>query len=302
MPYRHLLLAGLAAGVTALGVGSALAHDTGPINGVAAQPGSFANCTQCHIGNRVNGGNGGLQISGAPAFYNPGQTYPLTVTLDDPGQAIWGFELVALRTADDGNAGNLAPANGLVQTSVDGAGRVYAKQTQNGSFPGTVGPVSWTVNWTAPAAGSGSVAFYAAGNAGNRNGSTTGDFIYTAASAAAETLSTAEVTVVAQPDDPSVRRNDTLFVRARVRNHLNMNDGVVVVSRLRLPTGAYFPAVGWLLPPASLTLLPAGQESVDLVHPVPATAPLITATYETLMGRPPSDLLSVDRVTIQILP
>ncbi len=302
MLHRHFLVLGAAAGATLLVAAGALAHSGGPNNGLAAQPGNYANCTQCHSSNDVNSGDGSMAITGAPAFYVPGQTYTLTVTLEDPGQSRWGFELVAL-DQNDANAGALASTGGSVQTSVDGLGRVFAKHTSAGTFSGTSnGPVSWDVAWTAPAAGVGSVSFYAAGNAANRNSSTSGDFIYTAATASAEDTSGVQVTLVVQPDDPTPRRNQSLKVRARVRNHQNMSDNLVVVSRLKLATGNYFPATGWLLAPAAVTVLPAGQESVDLVHVVPAAAPLLTATYETLTGRLPATLLSTDSFTLQIMP
>ncbi|MBC8329325.1 MAG: hypothetical protein H8E31_11325 [Planctomycetes bacterium] len=302
MLHRHLLLVGFAAGATLLAAASAVAHSGGPNNGLAAQPGNFANCTQCHSTNAVNSGNGSFSLSGAPAFYTPGQTYNLTVTIQDPGQSRWGFELVALRS-NDSNAGTLASTGATVQTSTDGLGRIFAKHTSAGTFSGTAGgPVSWNVDWTAPTVGAGTVSFYAAGNAANNNFSNSGDFIYTAATASAEDNSGVAVTMVVQPDDPTPNRGGSLAVRARVRNHQNVSDNLVVVSRLRLATGGFYPTTGWLLAPASITVLPAGQSTVNLVNAVPAAAPLLTATYEALVGRLPSTLLSVDTFTVQVQP
>lgn len=305
MRHRSFLRAGLVAGAALLVTAAApalLLSGSGPINGVAAAPGDFANCTACHTTNAVNSGDGSFAIGGAPAVYTPGQTYPLTITLQDPGQKRWGFELVALDDAG-ANAGLLASTGATVQTSTDAAGRIYAKHTNAGSFSGTAnGPVSWTVNWTAPAAGRGTVAFYAAGNAANNNLSNSGDFIYTAATATGEFGVAPDATVVAQPDDPSVRRGATLAVRARVRNHLPVADNLIVVSRLKLPTGAFYPAVGWLLPPAQVALIPDGQQSVDLIHAVPLAAPLITARYDVMVGRAPSTLIGTDFFTLSILP
>lgn len=301
MLHRHLLGLGLALGAS-LAAATLSAHSGGPNNGLAAQPGNYANCTQCHSTNAVNAGDGAMSVQGVPASYMPGQTYRLTVTLEDPGQSRWGFELVALDQSD-ANAGGLTSVDGNTQTSIDSAGRIFAKQTRPGTFAGTSnGPVSWDLDWTAPAAGTGTVSFFAAGNAANNNNGNSGDFIYTAASAAAEAGAGKEATVVVQPDDPSVKRNDTFRIRARVRNHAPAADNLVVVSRLILPTGNTFPSVGWLLPPAAVALVPEGQETVDLLHPVPATAPLITATYQVLTGRAPATLLSTDSFTLTVLP
>ena len=53
------------------------------------------------------------------------------------------------------------------------------KHTSAGTFAGTPGPTSWQYQWTAPAASVASVTFYAAGNAANGTGNTSGDYIYT---------------------------------------------------------------------------------------------------------------------------
>jgi len=150
----------------------ALAYSSGPPNGVTGAPGE-GTCVQCHGGNDVNSGDGLLVIDG-PLQFSAGETYTVTVSLQDPGQQRWGFELTCL------DQGALATGGGDTQTASAG-GNAYVKHTSSGTHSGTPdGPVTWSFEWTAPAAPEGPVTFYAAGNAANGNGSTSGDFIYSA--------------------------------------------------------------------------------------------------------------------------
>lgn len=150
----------------------AFANAGGPPNGMTGAPGQ-SNCTQCHNGNALNSGNGLFTISG-PENYVPGQIYPITVTLQDPGQLRWGFEFTPL------NKGTLQVTDAAHTQSSSAGGSSFIKHTASGTFDNTAdGPVSWSFNWTAPSGDEGPVTFYAAGNAANSSGSTGGDFIYT---------------------------------------------------------------------------------------------------------------------------
>jgi hypothetical protein len=139
-------------------------------------------CNQqlCHSGNALNAPGGSLTINGVPAEYQPGQTYPITVTLARTGQSRWGFEL-AVRAASDGQqAGNITVTDGLQTERRTQFGIQYIHHTLSGTAPNTPGPKSWTFNWTAPATQVGVIRFNAAGNAANNNNTNLGDFIYTA--------------------------------------------------------------------------------------------------------------------------
>jgi hypothetical protein len=100
------------------------------------------------------------------------------VTLSDPDQSRWGFEL-AVKDVSDQQAGTIVvtdAVNTLVSTS---GGITYLKQTSTGTFAGTAdGPVSWSFNWTAPSSGTGTVYFYVAGCAANNNDLDAGDYVY----------------------------------------------------------------------------------------------------------------------------
>ncbi len=100
------------------------------------------------------------------------------IELNDPQAQRWGFELTFIDDAGDA-AGTLSSIDGNTQVSSAG-GRDYGKHTSAGTNPGQTEFNSWMMNWTAPAAGTGDVFIYAMGNAANGNGSSSGDYIYSA--------------------------------------------------------------------------------------------------------------------------
>lgn len=159
-------------------------------------------CNACHdlVGTPETGS---LSID-VPAEYVPSQAHTITVTLQDPGQQRWGFELVPLRV-DAGNqtlvmAGSLTNLTAHTTIAELANGRQYISHTSNqgdvgepdGTYAGTAdGPVSWSFTWTAPPSGSGPVIFYAAGNAANGTLNSTGDYIYTTTAVSTEGPTTA---------------------------------------------------------------------------------------------------------------
>jgi hypothetical protein len=120
----------------------AMASSGGPPNGHTGAPGEN-NCTACHTSNPLNSGNGNFNIDG-PLVWVPGETYPVTVTLADPGQLRWGFEATQL------GQGLFSESSANLQIS-SGGGNQYIKHTSAGTHANTPdGPVSWTFDWTAP--------------------------------------------------------------------------------------------------------------------------------------------------------
>ena len=128
-----------------------------PLGQVNANSGGRFNSSNgcgCH------GGSGGVTpvLSGLPSTYTALTTYSLTVGMStSPGTG--GFNL-------DVNRGSLS--NGDANTQVASNGR----QATHDYSPGTS---TWTMDWTAPASGSGSVLFKLAVLSGNGNGGTSGD-------------------------------------------------------------------------------------------------------------------------------
>jgi len=174
---RTVVWTGLALATLLLSSSRAAAFSAGPNNALTGAPGE-GTCADCH-GN-LNTGSGAFALSTVAAGYAPGETLTVAIALAQTGQRRWGFELTALDGANQ-RAGTLLLANATTtQLSTAATGRQYAKHTSAGTFNGTLdASPGWAVRWIAPAQGVGPVTFYAAGNAANGNGASTGDFIYT---------------------------------------------------------------------------------------------------------------------------
>jgi hypothetical protein len=137
-------------------------------------------CTACHFSFDLNQSPGRLVIEGVPAKFTPGEKYTLTVILTRPEMKRAGFQLTA-RFKDSGlQAGALA--SGAEQTSrigVEASGGIqYANQKKEGASVSAEN-VRWTIEWTAPS-GSAPVVFHVSANAADGDGTTNGDYIYTA--------------------------------------------------------------------------------------------------------------------------
>ena len=140
-----------------------------PPTGYTGAPGE-SNCTSCHTGSAISSGSAwsSINISGIPSAYAPGTNYSLTLNGSSAATSKNGFELVVLNGSNS-STGTLTAGTG---TSTSTSTRVYLRQT-------TATVSSWTFNWTAPAAGTGTVTFYLCFNGSNNNGSDgSGDNIY----------------------------------------------------------------------------------------------------------------------------
>ncbi len=147
---------------------------------------SEGNCTACHSDFPINSGSGNVLIAGVPANYELDQIYQITVTVNQGDGVIFGFQLTAVdkNGAEVGmfSLPNQTPAqtqivDGFVDTNI----RRYVEHTLSGTTPTEFGTKSWNFMWKAPSMDAGPIGFYAAGNAANSDGDTTGDQIYTTA-------------------------------------------------------------------------------------------------------------------------
>jgi hypothetical protein len=173
------------------------------------------NCTLCHTpaNGRTNldTPGGGVEILDLPAMYAPGVTYRMRVRLSSDSTAgaparRWGFQLTAVSAADGTGAGTFGVrGSGLGQPGdtlqiVDGdpiepwPTRRYVEHVFDGVQQGASGPVEWSLDWTAPAEGTGTVRFFVAGNAANGSGEPGGDFIYTSSASMTDTTTAARRT------------------------------------------------------------------------------------------------------------
>lgn len=158
--------------VSVLITSTVFASSGGAPAGRAGDPPGNSNCTACHSGT-VNSGSGTLGLTPL-SQYTPNETYDLTITLTDDGQLRWGFQLIP---KDD----NADPQGTLIVTD-DTNTRLnsgYLTHTSTGTFQGSTDGGEWSFQWTAPAAGTGPVTFFLAGNAADNNRQTSGDNIYT---------------------------------------------------------------------------------------------------------------------------
>jgi hypothetical protein len=149
-------------------------------------------CLACHMDGELNEAGGSLAIDGAPARYEPGGSYRLTITVKHPSLKLAGFELAArfASGADSAKqAGTLSVDDDRAGVTADDSTHVqYAHHLRSGTTPLSPGVGRWTVIWAAPRAGSGPVVIHVASNAANDNDSPMGDYIY----ARSVTVSSAE--------------------------------------------------------------------------------------------------------------
>jgi Reeler domain len=145
-----------------------LSSSGGPDFATAGAPGdSFPSCVSCH-----SGSGGTVTLSGAPAAYSPGVTYPLTLTVFGAGATKGGFQIVATNASNNTQVGTFSVPSGT-KLSTSPPGRLI----QSTPLTLSSGSGSWSFNWTAPATGAPSnIRFYFAGNAANGiNGADPGD-------------------------------------------------------------------------------------------------------------------------------
>ena len=135
-------------------------------------PGDGANNTcakfGCHVGT-INSfpGSVSIDVSNIPTSgYGPGVTYSITVTVAESGRNTFGFQM----TAEDQNQNKMG-------TYSDNSA-VRQEFTNWVTHRLSSGTGVFTFDWTAPNS-SEDITFYAAGNAANGNGLSSGDHIYT---------------------------------------------------------------------------------------------------------------------------
>jgi hypothetical protein len=133
-------------------------------------------CNSCHTNSNITSTMTVSILDSAETAvtqYVPGRQYTAraTITPVTGNPQRYGFQMIALK--DAGNAdldgfSDVNPNNYKVVT-VNSTGRTYAEH-DNVSVSNV-----FNVKWTAPVAGTGNITFYAAGNAVNNNGQSTGD-------------------------------------------------------------------------------------------------------------------------------
>src|SRR6058998_1042346 len=93
------------------------AYSSGPDPGKSGAPGE-SNCTEagCHVGTGLNAGAGSVKIDAGGSTYVPGVKQRISVSVADPTQRRWGFQLTARLASDSkSRAGLLAPIDSATQ-------------------------------------------------------------------------------------------------------------------------------------------------------------------------------------------
>lgn len=128
----------------------------------------------CHTGIQVTNKTN-LLTSNIPAEgYTPGTKYTITAKTNSAvNRTVFGFQASPQSTT--GSLLGTMTITNPTETRLVGSGK-YITHTASG-ITGANGQKSWSFDWTAPAAGSGTVTFYACFNNANGNGGTSGDSI-----------------------------------------------------------------------------------------------------------------------------
>lgn len=140
--------------------------------GSPLSPGGGSTCGTCHGGGsfqaqlnfRIEDNKGVIVQS-----YKPDSVYTVKIDMSDfsSNATAFGFQAIAL-TSSNGMAGSFSNPNMATKISPVGS-RQYIEHN------GPSGTGMFEANWTAPNMGTGDVTFYAAGNATNGNGGSSGD-------------------------------------------------------------------------------------------------------------------------------
>lgn len=178
--FHFFLTFAVISGLYILLVSNANGRATAANSGNTGAPGEATICGNCHNSTSFGTVTAQIQVfllgTTTPALaYVPGVVYDLRVTVNNTsGNPVGrGFQMTCLRVANNaplaGYSNLAANVKQITLSTGAQAGRTYVEHngvTTNNQF---------NFRWTAPAAGLGSVRFYAAGNAVNGNSSTSGD-------------------------------------------------------------------------------------------------------------------------------
>lgn len=246
----------------------AYARSTGPDRGYTGAPSDIGDCSACHdTFHQANVGPGSVSITGNPTIYEPGETYTLSITVQDPNRKRWGFQLTAV-DSHGLRAGKFIPLGSdtqIAQTGIGAFDRQYIEHSESGTFPGTKGGHTWDIQWTAPSADVGSVQFYAAANAANSDGTNQGDYIYTTSAISESSSTSVTLTLVGKPDGLTLTPGSVFPISWMATNTSNIDSLEV---RFSVDDGMTFPignlifstpdtsitSTDWIVPDISTTL------------------------------------------------
>jgi len=150
-------------------------YNSGSPGGKSGSPGDGGStCTECHSGTSQSQ-SGWITTNIPTEGFTAGETYTITATGTHSGVVKFGFEL----TAEDafGSKIGVFTISEPGRTKLTNANHAVTQTAGGTSVSGNSN--TWSMDWTAPASSPSVVKFYAAFNAANGNGMTSGDIIYT---------------------------------------------------------------------------------------------------------------------------
>lgn len=145
-----------------------------------------ASCTAsgCHDDKPLNSGLGisAITVGSGQNEYIPGTTYTVLIDINQGTLNRFGFQLIALKDADNSNIGTFTVTQTGRTQVIPGYGSLSKRKYITYTYPGTnavlPGNGQWSFEWTAPATDEGSITLYLATIAANNDGTDAGDYCY----------------------------------------------------------------------------------------------------------------------------
>ncbi len=185
---------------------------SGPVADRSGISGITCSTSGCHNDLPVNVGPGSVTIGGLPSEWSPSTTYPLTVTVSQSGQSVFGFQMTVVDLSG-AQAGSFTAGSGMNVETEAVSGNLIQHIEHSFAQPGS-GTGTFAFDWTSPSSSAtGNARFSVAGNAADGAFNRTGDFIYSteATVSAATEVSQNEIFYFPQIADGGVFTT-TLFI------------------------------------------------------------------------------------------
>lgn len=185
-----------------MSISKLIAFSSIPPTGRTGSPSDGNSCIGCHGGSALLNLAGVIESDIPAEGYVPGETYNLTIAsgASRNNAQRYGFQL-SPQDNQGNTVGTLIQVSG---TSVSNDGKYISHNgAQSEASP------SWTFQWTAPDAGTGSFTFYLSVVAADGNGSTSGDEVILSDLEVSEAQSTSTGKIVFQ--QPKVFANDQIL-------------------------------------------------------------------------------------------
>ncbi|MBL4651780.1 MAG: T9SS type A sorting domain-containing protein [Flavobacteriales bacterium] len=176
----------IAGAICIAGIAPELKSNGAPISSTGAPSEGSCGTIGCHDDAAANSGlaASSLDFNNGVAEYMPGETYSITVRIEETDVQRFGYQLLALKNSDDSNCGTFEIIDSM-RTQIMGndvdvqlMDRKYATYRYPGTSPVSSGVGEWTVNWTAPHSDVGPITLYYATLSGDNDGSDLGDEYY----------------------------------------------------------------------------------------------------------------------------